>query len=80
MIIIYIIMIFLLGIIFWQWIIPLGEGVMNLFLTFIELLKSHLNVKIAQNQAKMKDDTEKNKTPMIGFTIAEDNKKEVDHD
>lgn len=55
---------------------------MNLFLTFIELLKSHLNVKIAQNQAKMKDDTEnsKSKTPMIGFTIAEDNKKEVDHD
>lgn len=80
MIIIYIIMIFLLGIIFWQWIIPLGEGVMNLFLTFIELLKSHLNVKIAQNQAKMKDDTENNKTSMIGFTIAEDNKKEVDHD
>lgn len=80
MIIIYIIMIFLLGIIFWQWIIPLGEGVMNLFLTFIELLKSHLNVKIAQNQAKMKDDTKNNKTPMIGFTIAEDNKKEVDHD
>ena len=80
MIIIYIIMIFLLGIIFWQWIIPLCEGVMNLFLTFIELLKSHLNVKIAQNQAKMKDDTENNKTPMIGFTIAEDNKKEVDHD
>jgi len=28
----------------------------------------------------MKDDTENNKTPMIGFTIAEDNKKEVDHD
>ena len=53
---------------------------MNLFLTFIELLKSHLSVKIAQNQAKIKDDTENNKTPMIGFTIAEDNKKEVDHD
>ena len=53
---------------------------MNLFLTFIELLKSHLSVKIAQNQAKMKDDTENNKTSMIGFTIAEDNKKEVDHD
>lgn len=74
MIIIYIIIAFLLGIIFVQWIIPVGDSLINLFLTQLEVWKGHMAIKITQYQeqaSKIKKDLEEKQLSSIGFTITE---------
>lgn len=74
--VIYILVItFLLGIIFIQWIIPLVDGIINLFLTQLEVWKSSMNTKIVNYQSEMtkiKKQLEESNTSAIGFVIEED--------
>lgn len=72
MIFIYIIIAFLLGIIFIQWLIPVGDSVINLFLTQIEVWKGKKAVKLAQYQDQVSQINNKNEVkPLsaIGFTL-----------
>jgi hypothetical protein len=50
MIFINIIIVFLLGIVFIQWIFPLVDGLIGLFLTQFEVWKSYMAIKIAKSQ------------------------------
>ena len=64
-----------MGVIFIQWIIPLIDGIINLLLTKIEVLKSRMTVKIVnyQNQiTQSKMQLEENNTSAIGFMIKEE--------
>ena len=74
--VIYILVItFLLGIIFIQWIIPLVDGIINLFLTQLEVWKSSMSTKIVNYQSEMtkiKKQLEESNTSAIGFVIEED--------
>lgn len=76
MIVIYFLVIaFLLGIIFIQWIIPLVDGIMNLFLTQLEVWKSYMTVKIANYQTQItqtKKQFEETNTQAIGFVVREE--------
>ena len=76
MIFIYIIIAFLLGIAFIQWIIPLIDGIANLFLTKVEVWKSNMLVKITESQQKIseiKDNfNSKGNTSAIGFVVQSD--------
>ncbi len=76
MIIIYILAItFLLGIVFIQWIVPLIDGIINLFLTQLEVWKSSMTVKIANYQTQItqaKKELEETNTSAIGFVIKEE--------
>ena len=64
-----------MGVIFIQWIIPLIDGIINLLLAKIEVLKSRMTVKIVnyQNQiTQSKMQLEENNTSAIGFMIKEE--------
>lgn len=82
MIVIYIIIAFLLGIIFIQWVAPLIDGIINLILTQFEVWKGHMVVKITNYQkqtSKIKDDFEgKSKTQAIGFTMSDEEEEYYD--
>lgn len=84
MIVIYIIIAFLLGIIFIQWVTPLIDGIINLILTQFEVWKGHMVVKITNYQkqtSKIKDDFEgKSKTQVIGFTMSDEEEEYYDDD
>ena len=67
-----------MGIIFIQWIVPTIDGIINLFLTKIEVLKSRMTVEIVnyQNQiTQSKMQLEENNTSAIGFMIKEEDEK-----
>lgn len=84
MIVIYIIIAFLLGIIFIQWVTPLIDGIINLILTQFEVWKGHMVVKITNYQkqtSKIKDEFEgKSKTQVIGFTMSDEEEEYYDDD
>lgn len=76
MVFIYIIIAFLLGIVFTQWIVPLVDGILGLFLTQLEVWKGHMAVKISKDQKtvenmKQKSDEEEHSSP-IGFVVLEE--------
>lgn len=71
-IIIYTIIAFLLGIAFVQWIIPFLDGITNVFLTWLEVKKGALAVKITEYQkqtTEIKEECQQTKTSAIGFTV-----------
>lgn len=78
MIFIHIIIAFLLGIVFVQWLIPIVDGIINLFLTWLEVEKGRMAVKITkyQEQASAIKEKDNNKTSAIGFSIVEEEEEE----
>lgn len=67
--------------IFIQWVIPLVDGIINLFLTKIEVWKSYMTVKIANCQNKisqLKGQLEESNASAIGFTIREENEEDYE--
>lgn len=70
--VIFILLYFLLGIIFCQWVMPLIDGILNVILTALETVKGKLSVKITdytiQIQNMSNPDTEIPKN-VIGFAL-----------
>ena len=69
---------FILGIIFIVMVIPIGESITSLILTFIEALKSELGAWIAKNNQKLERDSAQPQR-LIGFAISEE-EEEVEND
>ena len=79
----YIIIAFLLGIIFVQWIIPLVDGLINLLLTQFEVWKGYMTVKISKSQQKisnMSKEPQENINTPIGFAILEEEEEQTDEE
>ena len=80
MIFINIIIVFLLGIVFIQWIFPLVDGLIGLFLTQFEVWKNYMAVKIAKSQQQIEELKEKtnnnNNLSQIGFAVLEEEEEE----
>ena len=79
MIFINIIIVFLLGIVFIQWIFPLVDGLIGLFLTQFEVWKSYMAIKIAKSQQQVEELKEKinsNNLSQIGFAVLEEEEEE----
>ena len=72
---IYILLVFLAGMIFNQWIIPFIDGLLGNFLQQLEVYKQYMVEKITKSSfelTKLKNDLEKEDTPVtnpIGFVI-----------
>ena len=72
---IYILLVFLAGMIFNQWIIPFIDGLLVNFLQQLEVYKQYMVEKITKSSfelTKLKNDLEKEDTPVtnpIGFVI-----------
>ncbi len=77
---------FLLGIIFIQWCIPLGDSLVELIVSAIETLKGKLGVKISKYNAeiqKIADDLDKPIAHnLIGFQVdsSEEDEEEYEED
>lgn len=83
MIFINIIIVFLLGIVFIQWIFPLVDGLIGLFLTQFEVWKSYMAIKIAKSQQQVEELKEKinsNNLSQIGFAVLEEEEEEESND
>ena len=82
MIFIYIIIAFILGIIFIQWVIPLIDGIINVILTLFEVWKGKMAIKITQSQAQVEQVKNKysvvEQTSPIGFMITTEDEEEED--
>ena len=76
MIFIYIVVIaFLLGIVFVQWLIPLVDSIVNLILTQLEVWKGAMAVKLTKYQKQTSDikrEFEEHKKSGIGFIMTEE--------
>lgn len=73
MIFINIIIAFLFGIIFIQWIFPLVDGILGVILTQFEVWKGHMAVKITKSQQEVEELKINNEQfQQIGFAVMED--------
>ena len=61
--------IFILGLVFGLFIQPVLEGLANLVLTYLEAIKSELNVTIVKNERIMRGEEDVPKTNPIGFRL-----------
>lgn len=62
--------IFILGLIFGLFIQPILEGLANLILTYLEALKSELNVTIVKNERIMRGEEDMPPKNPIGFKLS----------
>lgn len=60
---------FILGIIFGQFIQPVLDGLTSLVLSFIEMIKNNIAIKIAINNQKIQQLSSEVSRPTIGFSI-----------
>ena len=67
MIVIIYFLYFVAGICFIQFILPLGDSIISLAITFIEMLKSKMNIKISNNNAKIMNPQDGGPVHAIGF-------------
>lgn len=67
---------FLLGIIFIQWGLPLGDSIIELIATFFEVIKAKLGLCVAKYNFQIAEIIDKKKKPIekqaIGFKIPEE--------
>ena len=63
---------FILGIIFIQWCVPIGDSLTELIVTVIEMLKGKLGLSITKSNVaikKLTDDVTETEEHLIGFQI-----------
>lgn len=77
-----IIFLFILGIIFIAFIYPIGDSLSSLIITFLEMVKGKLAVKLAEynTQIEKLQNQEQQNTQAIGFTIPENKEEDEDND
>lgn len=77
-----IIFLFILGIIFIAFIYPIGDSLSGLIITFLEMVKGKLAVKLAEynTQIEKLQNQEQQNTQVIGFTIPEHREEDEDND
>lgn len=77
-----IIFLFILGIIFIAFIYPIGDSLSGLIITFLEMVKGKLAVKLAEynTQIEKLQNQEQQNTQAIGFTIPENKEEDKDND
>ncbi len=77
-----IIFLFILGIIFIAFIYPIGDSLSGLIITFLEMVKGKLAVKLAEynTQIEKLQNQEQQNTQAIGFTIPENKEEDEDND
>ena len=77
-----IIFLFILGIIFIAFIYPIGDSLSDLIITFLEMVKGKLAVKLAEynTQIEKLQNQEQQNTQAIGFTIPENKEEDEDND
>lgn len=77
-----IIFLFILGIIFIAFIYPIGDSLSGLIITFLEMVKGKLAVKLAEynTQIEKLQNQEQQNTQAIGFTIPENKEEDENND
>ena len=69
---------FILGIVFGQFIQPVLDGLTSLVLSFIEMIKNNIAIKIAINNQKIQQLSSEVSRPTIGFSIETEVEEEDD--
>lgn len=67
---------FIFGILFALVIIPIADGITSLILSFFEMIKSYISVKIAKCNQKIQNSVVQDDKRIIGFSIPDDDTKE----
>ena len=71
---------FIFGILFALVIIPIADGITSLVLSFFEMIKSYISVKIAKCNQKIQNSVVQDDRRVIGFAIPDDDNEEEEED